>query len=200
MILALISSLGGLGLIAVIALKALGVSGTLEKLRAARAALTHVPKWVYIALGSILVILLAIWWHGNKVEAFEKAIRADEQAKIAAKAREIEAKANALSAKSRTLSDETNRRIDDRARTVLVHGPGRAACVGAVPTTPGGHDEASGTGTAALPRVPYPEWQQLLGVPFPSAVEFARLCDANRAEALTWRDWYAAQEALHSKK
>lgn len=157
--------------------------------------------WLHIAI--VAAVVVGFFVHQHKARSFGKerfnAGVASEAARIEAKAREIERKAAALSEKSRKLNDETNRRIDDRARSLLVRGPGKAACSVSIPAASGGRVEASGSGNAPLARVPYPEWQQLIGLPFTSTVEFARLCDLNRAEVLTWRQWHKDNEALHSE-
>lgn len=152
--------------------------------------------WLHIGL--VAAVVIGFLWHQRharaEIAAAEKRGEDRAYAAVTEKARKLAQDAAQLSAKIRSLNDATNRRIDADARALLVRGPGKAACTGSIPAAPSGRQPASGPADAPLARVPYPEWQQLIGLPFPDTVEFARLCDANRAEALSWREWHRGIE------
>lgn len=165
-------------------------------LRALPGVFRLVPREVWYVLAAAILFAGARGWYHGKLDDAEKRGEARAYAAVEQKARSIQAKSEALAAKLREQNDETNRRIDGDARTVLVRGPGKAACPAARSEAPRQPLAPGRPADAAVDRVPYPEWQQLIGLPFAGAVEFARQCDLNRAEVLTWRDNYQKQREL----
>jgi hypothetical protein len=144
----------------------------------------------------LAIILGAVLWHNHAVSAAYNRGKADEAEHIKAQAIDIKQKVDALTSNISNLirdaNNAENRRINASAQSILVRGPGRAVCSGnaGVPASPGGSQSADGTGGIALPRLSYPDGEQLIGMPFAPTVAFAEQHDTNRAEVLTWRDWY----------
>lgn len=175
-----------------------------------------VPRWAWIALAIVVLFAGLIIWHQAKARAAIAAARAqqkvvDDTAWQAAFDRERQAatewrhaaelNAAAISNRTRTNNDETNSHIDAGANDLLLRGPGKAAaCVGpvdhsVVPTAggqpgAGDHRPPDGTGTV-LPGDD--GGAQRAVVPWNWLVGRARQCDLDRAEAVTWRDWYQQQ-------
>ncbi len=93
--------------------------------------------------------------------------------------------------------------VGARADALLVRGPGAAAScprshAGAVvPAPASGFQAAGGAGASAVPGVSADEG--LVSLPWGILVERARDADTSREEVLTWRSWYAQQDAAHSE-
>lgn len=175
------------------------------KLAGVKGFLARIPGWVWYALAAALVIFLVIRWHNGKLEdAYDKG-KADEGARIAAKALEIKRKADALTSgitdKLRIKHDETVRIIYRDAGTVLMRGPGKAACPGnpGISSGPSRSISSSGEGSAAVAEVPTGERIDLIGLPFAGTVALAQTCDLNRAEAQAWREWHKLQSEAWKK-
>jgi hypothetical protein len=136
-----------------------------------------------------------------------------------AKADDVRRKAEALSAQiSTTLKDQndaTNRHIAVDAGDLRLRGPGAAAAIGCRPGDHPGLSAAAGQPGAAGDQRPHAAASALPGgnrrtdvTPVPGAgisddaqaavpwrwlVGRAEQADLDRAEVLTWRDWYARQ-------
>lgn len=155
--------------------------------------LKRVPRWVWIALAVLAVILAGAWWHGRQVKAFGNerfaagyAKRVAEESAEAARraARDVE-----ITAPIRRKTDETIASNARHADALRVRGPGAAAaCVNPVPAGPGRRDAPVGGADAAADRVPDP---QRIIVPFPWLVDSGERCDGALAEASAWREWHA---------
>ena len=179
-----------------------------------KAFLQLIPRWAWIALAVVAVLLAGYWLHGRAVRnAYQTAYaagRADEkkdwQAAFA-KMQEAAAawRANYEDAATRISTEEGARHDAEirsnaiRADDLRVHGPGAAACTGpgdraGLSTAPGGPDAASGTGDASVAGVP--EHPSLAAVPWGRLVDYAESCDANRSEVTAWRAWYPRQVQL----
>lgn len=164
-----------------------------------------IPRWAWYALAAALVLFLIWRWHSGKVEDAYAKGKQDEGARIAAKALEIKNKADAVSAGISTLlrtqSDEKVRIIYRDAGTVLMRGPGKAACPGSpgISSGAGRSVPPAGQGSPAVAEVPTGERVDLIALPFPGTVALAQTCDLNRAEAKTWRDWYSKQSEAWAK-
>lgn len=166
---------------------------------ALRAFLGRIPRSAWIAAAVIAVLLLGTCAHKRAVSNFGKeryaaGVKAEGD-RIASKAAKIAKKAEEISAKARELNSETNRLIIADARTVLVRGPGKAACLN--PATPGASRYVTPVRKPDAPRpeVPTGDGQPLLAaVPWPWLVDRAEQCDLNRAEAETWRAWHRQLE------
>lgn len=206
-ILALVAGLVGLPAIAAGVLHFLPGVGLVAKLATARGFFGRVPRPVWIALAVAAAIGVGMLWHGSRagaaIEAAEKRGEQREKerhakalAELERKALEIRSKAERVSAGIAQMQREQHEkdldRIDALERALLVRGPGRAACafVGGDPgLSAGAGERAPGRGAGGAPstRVPYPDGL-LLGVPHQWAVTTGATCDANRAEALRWRE------------
>lgn len=162
---------------------------------AVRAFLGRIPRGVWIALAVLALAGLLYWAHQREVKqtiaAAEK--RGEDRAYkiIAAKAREIERKANDISRKLKEQNREEVARINRDADDLRLRGPGkaRANCPG-IPPSPGRSQPASERSNAAGPEMPSDD---RAAVPWAWLVDRAEQCDLNRAEALTWREWYRQQ-------
>lgn len=166
--------------------------------------LKRVPRWVWIALAAVALLSVATCTHQRKVKAFGKeryaAGVAYEQARIEKKAKQLAAKAEAMSAKLRSLNNETNRRIAGDADALRVRGAGKAACLN--PATPGAGRRIAPSGNRNDPGLevsPGDGQPMLAAVPWSWLVDRAELCDLNRAEVLTWREWHKQLEEAWKK-
>ena len=179
-----------------------------------KAFLQLIPRWAWIALAVVAVLLAGYWLHGRAVrDAYQTAYaagRADEkkdwQAAFA-KMQEAAAawRANYEDAAARISTEEGARHDAEirsnaiRADDLRLHGPGAAACTrpgnrAGFSTAPGSDDAPGGTADAAVAGVP--EHAPLAAVPWGRLVDYAESCDANRSEVTAWRAWYPRQVRL----
>ena len=161
--------------------------------------LKAVPRWVWIVLAVLALLLVAVLWHGAKVEHLRTisfnagyAKRVGEEQSAAARRAGRDA---AITAPIRSKTDETIRNNARRADTLRVRGPGAAACLDPAAPAPGGRQPGSGQADAAVDRVPGEERPALIALPFAPTIDAAERCDANLAELLAWREQRAALEA-----
>jgi hypothetical protein len=171
---------------------------------AARAMLGRVPRAVWIALAVIAVLFVGVRVHSGKVKAYGKA--QFEAGRNSAKADMValQVKLNAANAKiaadMRIKNDAKANAIRDDATRLSVRGPGKAACPAVIPSRSGGSVAPGGQGNAAVDQVPDGERVDLIGLPFAGAVAGAEQADLNRAEVLSWREWYAKMSAEWGKR
>ena len=177
----------------------------MPQLEAIWVALKLVPRWVWELFAAALAVHVALaWYHGKLDDAYNRG-KQDEAAHIEQKALEIKAKADKLSAAIsnaiRSQNDAENRRISSDANSLRLRAPGRAECtsIAGVPTGPSGPQPANGASGTPVARVPYPEWQSLLGMPAAPTITFAEQHDLNRAEIIAWREWYRKQQEAWPK-
>jgi hypothetical protein len=163
--------------------------------------------WRPLLIG--LAILGAFLWHQHAAhkaiaDAYAKG-KADEASHITKRALAIKEHADAvtgrISSALRSQNDEENRRIASDADAVRLRGPGKAACASdpRISAAASGSQQARGPARTPLARVPYPEWEQLIGMPFAPTVAYAEQHDLDRAEVLAWRDWYKKQSEAWAK-
>lgn len=168
--------------------------------------LKMIPRWVWLVVAGVLIALGVYLWFNAKLDAaYDRGHKDGETkayARVTKKAQEIETKANALNRGIvnviRSKNDEANGRSNAVADSLLVRGPGKATCPGGagVSGLPGEHQPPAGPADAAVGRVPYPEWQQLIAMPFSPTIEFAREHDLNRNEVISCRAaWKQLSEA-----
>lgn len=189
--------LTGVGGIAGLVLHLFGWSGTIAKLRgfgqSAKAGAKKVPKQVWYGAAVIAALVGGYFYHQHvahkAVDTAYKKGHADAVAEFEKNGAKTNTQTAAISNNARGQNEAENRHIDSRAAAVVVRGPGRAVCPGAAPAA-GGHVAPTGPVDAGLARVPYPEWQQLLAVPFDDTVAFAREHDKNLDEVKRWRQWH----------
>lgn len=156
------------------------------------AFLKRIPRWVWIALAVVLIIVAGLWWHGRQVKAFGEErfnagyAKAIEDGKK--RVRKVEQKSTKITTEIRSKSDEEIRRNTRRADDLRLRGPGAAACLNSgIPDSASGHDAAGGQPDASGARVPE---QNRIALPFNYAVDQAEVADANRIEVLAWREWH----------
>jgi hypothetical protein len=153
----------------------------------------------------LAIILGAILWHNHAVTAAYNRGKADEAAHVAAQAIALKSQVDTLSTNISTLirsrTDAENDRISDAADALRLRGPGKATCPrpAGIPAGAGGRDTAAGSAGAAVDRVSYPEWEQLLAVPFSPTIDFAKGHDQCQVELKAYREWRKQLEALWTK-
>jgi hypothetical protein len=165
-----------------------------------------VPAWAWKAAGIIAALVGAFLVHQHYAhKAIANAYaqgKADEAKHVEQQALKIKAKVDALTGKiaaqERMKNDEQNRRIAAAADDLRLRGPGKATCAGSasLPSAAGGHVAPSGDGNAAGPQVPSDD---RAAVPWGWLVNRAEEHDVDRAEVLSWREWYSRLVAAWPK-
>jgi hypothetical protein len=157
---------------------------------------TMSPKMHLYIIGAVAVVVLGLLHqHVAKVKLHNQYKDGYAQAQVddAKKLKDANARITALSitiaADERKKNDEKVVAISAHADAVRLSGPGKAVCP-APPPAPGGYQARPGSVDTGLDRVPYPQWQQLLGVPFDDSVTVAKQCDINSEEVRRWHSWY----------
>lgn len=163
-----------------------------------------IPRWAWYALAAALALFLIWRWHSGKVEDAYKRGVTTERAEAAKRAAATKAKADAASSKItaevKEKHNETVRIIYRDADTIRVRGPGKASVSrSCVPAPASGPPKPARQGSPAVAEVPTGTGVDLIALPFPGTVALAQTCDLNRAEAKTWRDWYAKQSEAWAK-
>jgi hypothetical protein len=154
------------------------------------------PKVRLWIIGAIVVTILGVahQWYAHRQlnkrydDGYKQAVH-DEAEKLKNANARIEALSAEIAADERKKNDEVVDRIDAHANAISVRGPGKAVCPG-VPAAPGGYQARPGAVVPDVARVPYPEWQQLIALPFDDTVAFGKQCDVNAAEVRAWHSWY----------
>jgi hypothetical protein len=170
------------------------------KLSGARSALAKVPPKVWYALAAITLLVGGYLYHQHAVH---KALNAAYQSGVAAEAAHVEKQAIAIKAKADTLNariasairsrnDEENGRIHADAGNLRLLGSGKAACPGnpGFSAAAGQSRPAGRPGDAAVAPLPDAAGIDLIGLPFNDTVSFGEDHDLDRAEVLSWREWY----------
>lgn len=179
--------------------KLTGISGVLKK----------VPPKVWYGLALAAALLVGFLWHQH---AAHKALKAQYTAgyaqagkDIAAHALKLKAKIDAMTVKiaadERSKNDAENRRISAAADALRLRGPGKAGCTlrSEPAAAAGGHEPSGRASDVAVAGLPDPTGIDLIGVPFDDAVDFGKSHDAWRAEALSWRSFWARLVAAWPK-
>jgi hypothetical protein len=154
------------------------------------------PKAKMIILGVIAAVVLFFahqWYAGRQaskhyMDGYKQAQKDDAEELKNANAR-IAALSVEIATKEREGFNADVVHINARTDAVRMRGPGKAVCPG-LPPAPGGSQPGSGPVAGGVDRVPYPEWQQLLAMPFDDTISFAKQCDINAAELRHWHSWY----------
>lgn len=181
------------------------LAGAALKMSPIGAFLKRIPRWVWIVLAVIALVVAGRVYHNHKagaaITAAEKRGEARAYAAVEKRALALTAKANAISANLRSKNNETVRRIAADADALRVRGPGKASCPSAAFVAASGHSGPAGRpGDAALDQVPDSERVDLIGLPFPDALDFAEAHDRYRAEVLTRRENDTQQDAMIAKE
>lgn len=155
-------------------------------------ALKHVPRWVWIGVAVVAILLLGTCAHKRAVKKFGEeryaAGVAHEQARMAEKVRKQVEADSRRAEKLRSENNETNRIIDRDADALRVRGAGKAACLNPATASPGRRVEAARPADAAVDQVPDRAGAELIAMPFADALSFAESHDKCIAEAMTWRE------------
>ncbi len=170
------------------------LAGAALKLSPVGRFLKAIPREVWIGLAVLALIAGGVIYHKRAVsnartEGHAAGVKAEGD-RIAAKAAVIKAKADKLAAELRSKNDATIRAIAGDADDLRVRGPGKAGCGSPAAASSGRLVPPARPGDAPLAPLPYPEWNELIGLPFAPTVAFAEQHDLCRAEALNWRQWY----------
>lgn len=181
--------------------------------------LGNVPPWLWKALAVVAALGALWWWHASTVsDAREEGRLAGRQAEAARwqAAFDTAHKAaldwrTAYMGTAETLNTERKARyaadlraIAASADALRLRGPGAAAAPRCRPgaglaaaASAGGPD---GPGRPAdAPLAPLPDEEPMAILPWAGVTRFAEQHDALRAEVLTWRAWYAEQQALRER-
>ena len=176
------------------------------KLSPVGAFLKRIPRGVWIALVVVAILALGTCAHKRSVKKFGEeryaaGVKAEGE-RIAKQAAEMKAKADAASSKITTdlkaKHDEKVIVITRDADTLRLRGAGKASCPGnpGVPSGSGGSGQASGRTDAPPTGLPI---EDRIALPFAYAVNQAEVCDLNRQEVLTWREWHKQQSEAWAK-
>lgn len=193
----------------------------------ARFALTRVggfigriPRWAWIALAVVVIVVAGNWYHGKKVDAQYKAAYAAGKADEAKRWQiafdkmqdaadkwkaNYEAKAEELSTERRKRHDETLRRNSAIADALRLRGPGAASASRCRPLNNSGLSNGPGQSgsSPSRPDAPGPSVPADGGdaiVPWSWLVKRAEEHDELLSEANTWRTWYPEQAELLRRK
>jgi hypothetical protein len=186
----------------------------MPQLKAISAALGLVPRWVWYLLGGALALLAVVVWHGGQVKAHDRRVIAARDAYwshqlegVRKHALQVRADAETLHAKIatniRSKTDAELSRIDRHAADLLQRGPGKASCgrlnYPSLPAGAGEHGTPAQPSGSAVGGVPDSGGVGFIALPFDSTVAVARQSDADRAEVIAWRNWYAQESAAWAK-
>lgn len=147
----------------------------------------------------MLVAALAFaWhWHHGKVKVADAAGYARAMGEVEAKAIALKTKIDTLAGKitdaERNRNNEERRRIDGRADSLLLRGPGKAVCPGGARAT-GSADRAPPAGQVdvGVAQLPDVGGVELIAVPYIGAVKFGQQADKCEADlASIWRAYDA---------
>lgn len=159
----------------------------------------RVPSKVWWVLGGAVALGVLIFLHqmiaNGKIEDAYNRGRADEAAIHTGQALVVNdvttSTTDPITNKHRSRNDEETGRIRATADSQRLRGAGAAVCRDpALAQAPGGHEGSAGSQDAALPRVPYPGWSELLALPSDDAAGFAEQHDTYRSRLDTWNKWY----------
>ena len=197
------SGIGGLAL----SIGAKAVAG--KAISGAKNIFAAIPPKAKLAIAGVLLLIVLFFVHQHiahkHLKAADKAgydrAKAEDAAELAAAHRQaLEARRQAeaagaeISRNTREKNDEEARNIARDAGDLRLRGPGQARCRqldhSGLPAGGGGHDAVGGQPDAAGSEMPAGE---LAAVPWPWLVGRAEQADLNRAEVLSWREWYDRQ-------
>lgn len=165
-------------------------------------ALGKVPRWLWIALAIVFVMLAVAIWHGRKVKAFgeerfkagyAEAVQDGKQA-----AAKLETEAARATTTIRRNTDEEVGRIARRSDDLRLRGPGRAVCP-APAAAASGPKPPGGAADAGVDRLPGAERPELAAVPYQELVQRSATADANRAEVLAYRQAWQELTRLYDE-
>lgn len=174
-------------------------------------ALKLVPKWAWYAIAGALLLAGAVIWHHGKVKSHDTAVIAARDAywneRIAAVAKQAaalrvkaEAAQSAISTDVRNRNVQANRDIAAAADALRLSGPGASRCRpvdhSSLPAGASGPVAPGGASSGAGPQVPADDFA---AVPWGWLTDSAEQADLNRAEVLSWREWYQRASAAWEK-
>jgi hypothetical protein len=178
-----------------------------------------IPRWVWITLAVIVLLVVAVIWHGRQVSSFETSTRADEKAKVdAAWQKRFDKERDAAQtwkrnyetlsatlAQSRSNTHEANlQSLAAVGSSMLVRGPGKAAQAdcrpgnhSGVPAATGQPQQAASYAYVSGPRMsPEDGRTDRAVVPWPWLVTRTKEHDELLSEVSQWRGWHPEQAAL----
>lgn len=178
-----------------------------------------IPRWVWITLAVIILLVVVVIWHGRQVSSFETSIRADENSKVDAawQKRFDEAQDAAQTwrtnyenlsdtlSQSRSNTHEANlQSIAVVGNSLLVRGPGKAAQAdcrpgnhSGVPAATGQPQQAASYAHVSGPRMsPEDGRTDRAVVPWSWLVQRTKEHDELLSEVTQWHGWHPEQAAL----
>lgn len=179
-----------------------------------------VPRWVWLTLLVVTLVVGAVWLHQRHANAMLEAAyeqgQKDRDAAWQTRFDEMQAAANDWKTKyeqaSATLANERRQRHEETLRhnaeladALRLSGPGRASAARCRPIDNSGLSGASGGdgSTPSDPNAPGPGVPEHDGdaiVPWGWLVRRGEEHDALLSEVVTWRSWYAEQKDLFEQE
>lgn len=160
------------------------------------------PK-LWIGLGVALLVAAAFFFHGRAVSnlkktAFDNGVK-HEQARIKAWTDDIIVKAGKVSENAQKLAQVDFDRIRRGTRTLLVSGPGKAACSSTIPGPTSQPVRPNPGGSGPVVAVPSGQGEPLFGLPATGAIVLAENHDLCWAREKAWVSWYKQQSEIWRK-
>lgn len=196
------------GIIASMGLKA--IAGTaIAKTKAGYAA---IPPKVKLAIVGIIAAIFLIWLHQHVAHKRLKAQydagytqRGLDDAEAARKEKaKLDAATTWISELERTKNVEAHKRVDRDADAVLLRGPGLATCRGGSSApSPALRRPSAATDVTVdgqVDRLPDTGGVDLIALPFPDAVAFAREHDACEVDRASWENLYRELQKVWPKQ
>lgn len=163
--------------------------------------------WLYLAL--LLALVGGVIWHQHVAHkavttAYQRGVN-DEAAHVQAAALRIKKAADkvttSISTNLRSKSDDQVRSIVSSAAALSVRGPAKALCTSgpSIPAATSGHQPTSGASHDSVPAMPDYSGPPLIAMPWDQATAYAQQCDLNRAEVISWREWWTQQNAAWNR-
>jgi hypothetical protein len=183
--------------------------GAKAVLAAAGARLKQISPRTWLIIGCVVAALLgALWahhWYSGQIKAAEKRGSDAAYAHVAEQAQKLTSRANALNGKLAKAFQEKNReensRIARAADDLRLRGPGAARCTAfpGLSAAARGSQSSDRSGDASVAGLRNEERTDLIALPFAPTIDFGEQHDAFRAEAISWREWYARFSAEWAK-
>jgi hypothetical protein len=158
------------------------------------ALLKRIPWQLYVAIAivSAFGLLLIDRNHWKAADARDHATAVNYRRQLDAeteKNKAAEKQAAQISMQLRDRTNEENRRIAGDADTLRLRGPGKAVCP-ALPSSPGGHQQAAPSSDAPVAQLPNTRGAELIALPFDDTIGFGKSYDELLNENKAWRDWH----------
>jgi hypothetical protein len=163
--------------------------------------------WKVVAIVAAVVGLFLLHQHiaHKAIAAAEKRGSDAAYTHVAEQAQKLTSRANALNGKLAKAFQEKNReensRIARAADDLRLRGPGAARCTAfpGLSAAARGSQSSDRSGDASVAGLRNEERTDLIALPFAPTIDFGEQHDGFRAEAISWRGWYATFMAEWAK-